>query len=122
MLSMAIPSQFCKRESIERKPWTSEARNDVFIFLAQSFGLVCVAVFLFSLGPSLGATLIAVSIAVWSLLRSQIASEEEEDRAKGDGWHAAPVNSPLHWVDPFRLRDSDTFSASTNRPVTRQGA
>ena len=64
MVSMAIPSQLCMREPIERKPWNCEARNDVFGFLSQSFGLVCVAVFLYSLGPALGMTLMVVSLGV----------------------------------------------------------
>ena len=120
MVSMALPSQVCTRESIERKPWTSEARNDVFGFLAQSVALVAAAIFLYSLGPGLGMTLIAVGLVVWSLLGSQIASEEEEDGHAEDSWHAAALNSPAHCASPAWVR-SERFGTS-NRPVERQGA
>lgn len=122
MVSMAIPSQVCgqvySRESIERKPWNSEARNDVFGFLVQSLALVGTAIFLYALGPALGMTLIAVSPVVWSLLRSQIASEEEEDG------HADTLNSPSNCANSVWTR-SDRFGtslAAATRPVQRQGA
>ena len=92
MVSMAIPSPVCSqvgtRESIERKPWNAEARDDVFGVLGQSLGLVCVAVFLYALGPALGMTLLAVSLVVRSLLRSQIASEEEEGPGENGAYAA----------------------------------
>jgi len=122
MLSMAIASQVRTRESIERKPWTSEARNDVSVFLATSFGLVCAAIFLYSLGPALGMALIVVSFAVWSLLRSQIASEEEEDGAGEDFRHAIAVDSASQWANPAWQRNPGMSSVSTARPVMRQGA
>jgi hypothetical protein len=126
MVSMAIPSQVCShvctRGSIERKPWNSEARNDVLGFLAQSVGLVCAAIFLYSLGPALGMTLIVVSLVVWSLLRSQIAFEEDEDRSGEDGGYAASLNSS-HCANPVWIR-SDRFGtspAAATRSVQRQG-
>jgi len=128
MVSMAIPSQVCSqvctRESVERKSWTSEARNDVFGFFAQSIGLVGAAIFLYSLGPALGMTLIAVSLAVWSFLRSQTASEDEEDGSEEDVGHAAALNSPSRFADPVWMR-SGRFGMSTaaaTRPAERQGA
>ena len=78
MVSMAIPSPVCTRESIERKPWTAEARNDVFGVLGQSLGLVCAAIFLYSLGPALGMTLIAVSLVVWSCSAARLHPERKK--------------------------------------------
>ncbi len=123
-MSMAIQSQVCARESIERKPWTSEGWREISVFVAQSFGLVCTAVFLYSLGPSLGMTLIAVSLAVWSLLRSQTASEEEEDDSNQDRGHASTVNSPSHCANPAWSRNGrwGMSMASATHLVHRQGA
>jgi hypothetical protein len=118
MVSMAIPSQLCMRESIERKPRTSAARNDVLGFVAQSIGLVCVAIFLYSLGPALGMTLIAVSLAVWSLLRSQIACEEEDTEQA-----AALQHSPSDYANPVWMKNRFAMStAAATRPAQRQGA
>jgi len=126
MLTMAIQNRVCVRESTERKPWTSEARNDVFAFLAKLFGVVCAAVFLYSLGPAVGMTLIAVILVVWSLLRSQIAFEfeEEEDSPAEDNRHAASVHSPLRCTDPTWLRNgrSGTSMLASADPDQRQGA
>jgi len=122
MVSLGIQSRVCIRESVERKAWTSEDWREISVFLAQSCGLVCAAIFLYSLGPALGMTLIAVSLAVWLLLRSQIASEEEEDGINEDCGHAAAVNSPSHCANPAWLRNSRMLPLPTARPVVRQGA
>jgi hypothetical protein len=127
MVLMAIPSPVCSqvgtRESIERKPWNAEAWNDVFGFLAQSLALVCAAIFLYALGPALGMTLLAVSLVVWSLLRSQIASEEEEGPEE-NGAYAATLNSPAHCANPVWMRSGrfGMSAAAATRPVQRQGA
>jgi hypothetical protein len=108
------------RESVERKPWTSEDWRKSVVFLAQSFGLVCAAIFLYSLGPKLSMALIAVSVAVWSLLSSQIACEEEgPDEESG---RAVAANSPSRCADPAWLRNPGVSSVSTARPVMQQGA
>jgi hypothetical protein len=123
MLSMAIPNQVYEGVSIERKPWNSEAWNDVLGFLVKSFGVVCAATFLYSLGLALGMTLIAVSFVVWSLLRNQIACEQEEGSEEHRGY-AAALNSASRGHDPVWIR-SDRFGMSTaaaTRPVQRQGA
>ena len=127
MVSMAISSPVCSqvgtRESIERKPWNAEAWNDVFGFLAQSLALVCAAIFLYALGPALGMTLLAVSLVVWSLLRSQIASEEEEGPEE-NGAYAATLNSASRCADPVWIRGGrfEIPTAAATRPVQRQGA
>ncbi len=127
MVTMAIQGQVGVRESIERKPWTSEAWRDVLGFLAQSLGLVCAAVFLYSLGPALGMTLFAVSLGVWLFLGSQTASAEEEDEVgEGeveDSRLLAGVD-PSRWADPLGLRSSRLGipAVSAARPVQRQGA
>ena len=111
MVSMAIPSRICTRESIERKAWTGEAGSDVFWFLAPSFGLVGAAIFLYSLGPALGMTLIAVGFAVWSFLRSQTASEEENDAEEYSG-RAAAMDWQSRFADSAGMR-SGRFEMST---------
>jgi hypothetical protein len=78
--------------------------------------------FFYSLGPALSMALAVVSLTVWSLLSSQIASEsEEEDVPDEDSGHAAMVNSPLR-ADPAQLRSPGVSSVSTAHPLMRQGA
>ena len=124
MVTMAIQGQVCARESIEREPWNAEARNDVIVFLAQSFGVVCAAIFLYCLGPSLGMTLIVVSLAVWSFLRSQTASAEEENGPEEGGGPAVVLNSPARSAEPVWLRSGRLGMSlvSAPRPAQRQGA
>jgi hypothetical protein len=122
MATMAIHNQVGMRESIERKPWTCEDWRESLVFLAESAGLVCAAIFFYSLGPNLSMALIAVSLAVWSLLSSQIACEEEEDGLDEDSGRAMAANSPSRCADPAWLRNPGASSASTVRPVMQQGA
>ena len=123
MVGMTIQSQVCARESNERKAWTSEARNDVVVFLAQLLGVVCAAIFLYSLGPAFGITLIGVSLAAWSYLRARTASTELEDGPGEDNRHDATVKSPSDLANSAWLRNSGTSSSvSTARPVMRQRA
>ena len=124
MVSMAIQYQVCTRESVERKPWTSEARNDILRFFALSLGLVCAAMFLYCLGPALGMTLLAVSLVVCVFLRSQIASEGEEGSPDDESGHAASADSPLRCAEPAWLRTGRLGMSveSATRPVQRQGA
>jgi hypothetical protein len=121
MLSLAIPNQACRRESIVRKPWTAEARNDVLAFLVQSFGLIAAAIFVYSLGPALGMTLIAVSLAAWAFLRSQIASDEGGS-GEGGG-QSATLPSSSDGADSVRLRSGrcGTPATAAARSVQRQG-
>ena len=46
-------------EAIGRGPWTSHDSYELFLFLVQSCGIVCVGVFLYSLGPALGIAVLA---------------------------------------------------------------
>ena len=100
--------------------WTSEAWNDVFAFLARSFGVVFVAMVLYSLGPTFGMTLIGVGLLVWSFPKNQTASTEEEGGHEDDR-HEATVKSPLDFAKPAWLRNSGTSSVPTDRPVVRHG-
>ena len=118
MLTMAIPSQVSLRESAERKPWTAQDGREICAFLAQSLALVGVAIFLYSLGVALGMTLLAVSLAVWSLLRSQIASEEEEGHGADDR-DALSANWPSNRANPACSRNGRLGRPSA---VQRQGA
>ena len=122
MIAMAIQGQVGVRESIERKPWTSEAWREVLVFLAQSLGLVGAAVFLYSLGVGLGMTLLIVGLGVWAFLRSQTAEEEEaadEDSRLAAGMDSASRTSGLVWLRNSRLGLPATPAA---HPVQRQGA
>ncbi len=122
MVTMAIQGQVGVRESVERKPWSSEAWRDVLAFLAQVSGLVCAAVFLYSLGAALGMTLIVVSLGVWAFLKSQTASAE--DGPDEESGLVASVDSPLRRADLAWL-NSGRFAvpaAPAARPVQRQGA
>ena len=121
-MAMALQGQVCTRESVERNPWTTEDWRQSCVFLAQSFGLVCAAIFLYSIGPALCMALIAVSLAVWLLLSSQIASEEEQDGSDEDSGHAASASSRSRCADPGWLRSPAVSPGSTTRPVIRQGA
>ena len=121
MIAMAIQGQVGVRESIERKPWTSEA-CEVLVFLAQSLGLVGAAVFLYSLGVGLGMTLLIVGLGVWAFLRSQTAEEEEaadEDSRLAAGMDSASRTSGLVWSRNSRLGLPATPVA---HPVQRQSA
>ena len=128
MSSMAMQSQVCGRELIERKLWTSAGWREISVFIVQSVGLVCAAIFLYSLGPALGMTLTAVSVAVWLFLRSQIASDEEdgldEDGLDEDRRHAGTVYSPSNCANPAWLRNGRLGMCveSATRSVQRQGA
>ena len=124
MVSMAIPSQICSPACTrESSAWTTAARNDVLGFFAQSLGFVGAAVFLYALGPALGTALIAVSLVIWSLLRSQIASDEEEEGATEYRGPDAALYSPKHCANPVWIRGSrfGVATALAVRSVQRQG-
>jgi hypothetical protein len=123
MVAMSIQSPTSIRESVERKPWTSEARNDVFAFLSKASGVVCAATLLYCLGPAIGMTLVGVSIAVWSSLRSQTACTEDEGGLGGEDCRAALEHSPPHCTNPVWLRSGRVAgpTALATRSVQRQG-
>ncbi len=124
MFAMTIQHRSGVQESIERKPWTSQDWRELSMFVAQSVGLVGAAIFLYSLGPALGMTLIAVGLAVWSSFRSQIAGDEEKDSSGEESGHASTVSSPSHCADPSWLRNGrlGMSGVADTRPVHRQGA
>ncbi len=99
MVTMAISNRVSTRESVERKPWTAQNGREICAFLAQSLGLVAAAICLYSLGLALGMTLIAVSLAVWPLLRNQIVAEKEEGPGADDR-AALSANSPSNRAHP----------------------
>ena len=89
MVTRAIEGPMYVRESVERKPWTSEDLRDLVVFLAQSFGIVCAGVVVYFLGPALGMALIVGGLAVWSLFGNWRAPVTEEDGpAKPAAHHA----------------------------------
>lgn len=123
MLAMTFRNQVSVRESVEHKPWTAQDWREISVFFAQSVGLVGAAILLYTLGPALGVTLIAISLAGWSLLRRQTAAGKEEDDSSGEeGGPASTTGSPSHCADPSWLRNTGMPSAPSARPVIRQGA
>jgi hypothetical protein len=124
MLSMALSGQVCTRESVERKPWTAQDGREIGRFLAQSVGLVCAAIFLYSVGPACGMALAVGSLAVWSLLRSRAGAAAHEDGPDEDGGHADTVNPPARCADPAWLKNGrlGMSMAAATHPVQRQGA
>ncbi len=124
MVAMAIQSQVSVRESVQRKSWTSEDWREIRVFLAQSLGLVCGAVLLYSLGPVLGMALIVGGVAGWLLLRNRTASVTDEGGPADAGGQAATVDSPSHCSNPAWLRGGRLAICieSAAHSVQRQGA
>jgi len=71
MATTAIQIQMCKRDTDERKVWTSSDWREILVFLAQACGMVGAAIMLYSVGPALGTALIGGSLVAWSLLGNQ---------------------------------------------------
>lgn len=122
MFAMTLQNQVSARETLERKPWTSQDWHEISVFVAQSLRLVGAAIFLYILGPALGTALIATGVAFWSLYGSQIACQKEEDSSGGDDRNAATEDARSHCADPAWLRNPSMPSASTASPAIRQGA
>jgi hypothetical protein len=77
MATVAIQNRLSVRELVERKSWTAEDWREVRWFLAQSAGLVCGAMLLYSLGPALGVALVVGGLATGSLCRKLTGSAAE---------------------------------------------
>ena len=118
-------------EAIGRGPWTSHDSYEVFRFLVQSCGIVCVGVFLYSLGPALGIAVLACGLVAWSKITNYVAAMKEQTPTDEDGEHeepAASVGVPSRCLGTARLKN-DPLGVSTaivrrpaRRPVLRQGA
>ena len=65
-------------EAIGRGQWTSCDSYEVFRFLVQSCGIVCVGVFLYSLGPALGIAVLACGLVAWSKITNYVAAKKEQ--------------------------------------------
>ncbi len=99
MLSIAIRHQLFGQESSPWKPADAATRNDIILTSAGAAGLVGAAIFLFLLGPALGMALVTVTLTVWWMLRSQLASDKDDSE-----------------------RGQDAVSNAPARPAVRQGA
>ena len=118
-------------EAIGRGQWTSCDSYEVFRFLVQSCGIVCVGVFLYSLGPALGIAALACGLVAWSMITNYVAATKEQSPANEDGEHDEPTTSvgvPSRCLGTARLKN-DPLGVSTamarrpaHRPVLRQGA
>ena len=118
-------------EAIGRGQWTSCDSYEVFRFLVQSCGIVCVGVFLYSLGPALGIAALACGLVAWSMITNFVADKKEQTPADEGGEHDEPTADagvPSRCLDTARLKN-DPLGVSTamvlhpaRRPVLRQGA
>ena len=114
-------------EAIGRGPWTSHDSYEVVRFLGQSCGIVCVGVFLYSLGPALGIAVLACGLVAWSKITNFVAATKEQTPADEGGEHdesAAAVGVPSRCLGTARLKNDPlgVFTATSHRPVVRQGA
>jgi hypothetical protein len=138
-IALAVPSNIRRKimatltlatrtpEAIDRGPWTSCDSYEVVRFLVQSCGIVCVGVFLYSLGPALGIAVLACGLIAWSKITNYVAATKEQTPADEDCEHdecAAAVGVPSRCLGAARLKN-DPLGVSTamaRRPVLRQGA
>ena len=118
-------------EAIDRGPWTSCDSYEVFRFLIQSCGIVCVGVFLYSLGPALGIAALACGRVAWSKIANYVAAKKERTPADEDGEHDEPATSvgvPSRYLGTARLKNGPLGESTAmagrpaGRPVLRQGA
>ena len=82
-------------EAIDRGPWTSCDSYEVVRFLVQSCGIVCVGVFLYSLGPALGIAVLACGLIAWSKITNYVAATKEQTPADEA---VSMTNLRLPWV------------------------
>ena len=114
-------------EAIGRGKWTSCDSYEVVRFFVQACGIVCVGVFLYSLGPALGLAVLACGLVAWSKITNYVAATKEQTPADEDGEHDGPATSvsvPSRCLSTARLK-TDLLGVSTamaRRPVLRQGA
>jgi hypothetical protein len=122
MVTMAIPRQTQVQESTQCRSWTFQDGLEISRFLAQSVGLMCAAIFLYSLGPTLGLAMLGGWLGVWALLRYREVSVEHKDDANGESQDAPEADSRSHCTNPVWLKSAHLFSLATAHPVVRQGA
>jgi len=114
-------------EAIGRGPWTSHDSYELVRFLGQSCGIVCVGVFLYSLGPALGIAVLACGLVAWSKITNYVAAKKEQSPADEGGEHdesATSVSVPSRCLGTARLKNDPlgVSTAKARRPVLRQGA
>jgi hypothetical protein len=124
---MALALSARTPETIGRGPWTSHDSYEVVRFIIQSFGIVCVGVFLYSLGPALGIAVLACGLVAWSKITNYAAATKEQSPADEDGEHDEPATSvgvPSRYPGTARLKNDPlgVSTATSHRPVLRQGA
>jgi len=117
-------------EAIGRGKWTSCDSYEVVRFFVQACGIVCVGVFLYSLGPALGLAVLACGLVAWSKITNYVAAAKEHipaehaDEEDGHDGPATSVSVPSRCLSTARLKN-DPLGVSTamaRRPVLRQGA
>ena len=111
-------------EAITRGTWTSHDWYDLFVFGVQSCGIVCIGVFLYSLGPALGIAVLVGGLVAWSKITGHLATLRAQRLAE-DGENGRPeylVHVPSGCADMARLKKRPlAVSTSTDhRPVIRQ--
>ena len=95
--------------------WPVFLKTDNLLNIANQIAVIAIL--------AIGMTLVGVSIAVWSSLRSQTACTEDEGGLGGEDCRAALEHSPPHCTNPVWLRSGRVAgpAALATRSVQRQG-
>ena len=64
MSYLAIPKPSFSSKTNERHEWTADDSCEIGLFLSQCLGIAVLAVFLYSIGPAAGLTLMACGLAI----------------------------------------------------------
>ena len=80
-------------EALGRGPWTSQDGYASLRFLVQACGIVCAGVFLYSLGPFLGAAVLGGSLAAWLKAINCRAATRAKRLADAEGEPDCPATS-----------------------------
>ena len=109
-------------EAMERTAWTAHDWYDLFLFLVQSCGIVCVGVFLYFLGPALGIAVIVGSLVALSKVKNHLASARAQRLANEDSGPASLMDVSSHYAGTARLRNDPlgVSTATASRQVMRQ--
>jgi hypothetical protein len=81
-------------ERAERHAWTAEDSHETAEFLLQCLGVVAAAILLYKVGPAVGLSLVAGSLAIGSYLRWRQSRKRALQGGANDG-RANRGNAPL---------------------------
>ena len=83
MSYLAILKPSFSSKTNERHEWTADDSCEIGLFLAQCLGIAALAVFLYSIGPAAGLTLMACGLAIWSAHRGSASNDDERPAKSG---------------------------------------